>query len=197
LFWESAWLDGQAPRDIAPSLYKLAWRKSNSVAEDLSNDNWTRGLWRMNTAEAMAELIMLWERIQEVQVSDQQDTIRWRWTASGVYSVKSAYLAQFKGSYCTFNYMAIWQAKVEGKHRFFAWLLLQCKLLTADRLLSRNWPCDPICILCDQAFEMAEHLCLHCVYARQVWHLVSTATAGRIRSLSSGVSVELWWNNLV
>jgi len=24
-FWEASWLQGEAPRDIAPSLYKLAW----------------------------------------------------------------------------------------------------------------------------------------------------------------------------
>lgn len=26
-FWQSSWLNGQAPMDIAPRLYKLAWRK--------------------------------------------------------------------------------------------------------------------------------------------------------------------------
>lgn len=30
-FWNSSWLDGRAPRDIAPQLYKLAWRKHNTV----------------------------------------------------------------------------------------------------------------------------------------------------------------------
>jgi hypothetical protein len=32
---------------------------------------------------------------------------------------------------------------VEGKHRFFAWLLLQSKLLTADKLLLHNCPATP------------------------------------------------------
>jgi hypothetical protein len=31
--------------------------------------------------------------------------------------------------------MAIWKAQAEGKHRFFAWLLLQEKILTEDKLL--------------------------------------------------------------
>lgn len=34
-FWESSWLDGKAPRDIAPRLYKLAWRKKLKVREQL------------------------------------------------------------------------------------------------------------------------------------------------------------------
>ena len=31
LFWDSTWSDGVAPRDLAPHLYKLAWRKSLTV----------------------------------------------------------------------------------------------------------------------------------------------------------------------
>jgi hypothetical protein len=49
---------------------------------------------------------------------------------------------------------------MEGKHRVFAWLLVQNKLLTADKLLARNWPCNPICPLCDQVEETAAHICL-------------------------------------
>jgi hypothetical protein len=42
-FWESSWLDGRAPRDLAPSLFKLAWRKNNTDRDDLHNGNWMRG----------------------------------------------------------------------------------------------------------------------------------------------------------
>jgi hypothetical protein len=38
-FWQSSWLDGRAPRDIAPNLYKLAWRKHQTLATNLHNDN--------------------------------------------------------------------------------------------------------------------------------------------------------------
>jgi mannosylglycoprotein endo-beta-mannosidase len=36
-FWDSTWLDGRAPRDIAPNLFKPVWRKKNLVADDLFN----------------------------------------------------------------------------------------------------------------------------------------------------------------
>lgn len=62
-FWDSSCLGGQAPRDIAPNLYKLAWRKRNTVVVDLHNQNWTRGLWRMSTMEDMAEYIILWDKL--------------------------------------------------------------------------------------------------------------------------------------
>jgi hypothetical protein len=33
---------------------------------------------------------------------------------------------------------------VDGKHRFFTWLLVQSKILTADKLQIWNWSCDPV-----------------------------------------------------
>ena len=87
----------------------------------------------------------------------------------GIYSVKSAYNLQFQGSYSTFRSDTIWQAEAEGKHKFFAWLLVQCKILTADKLLARQWPCNPICSLCNIEQETAAHLILHCPFAQQVW----------------------------
>jgi len=194
LFWESTWSDGVDPRDLAPKLYKLAWRKGLTVREEVENQTWTRGLWRMSNAEEMAEFILLWERVQEVVFSDQPDITSWKWTVNGQYSSKSAYAIQFAGSYCTFNSTAIWKAKTEGKHRFFGWLFLQQKIQTADNLTLKGIPCDPQCCLCDQAPESAAHLCLQCPFAQEVWFLVHVWTEGLIAVPSSDAHVEDWWN---
>jgi hypothetical protein len=57
---------GEAPRDLAPNLYKLAWRKNLSLREEVQGHQWTRGLWRMSTAEQIAEFISLWSLVEEV-----------------------------------------------------------------------------------------------------------------------------------
>jgi hypothetical protein len=85
-FWESTWLAGQAPRDLASNLYKLARRKNQTVCEDLQNCNCTRGLWRMTTATEMAEFVSLWALISEVVLTEEEDAIRWKWTKNGQYS---------------------------------------------------------------------------------------------------------------
>jgi hypothetical protein len=139
-FWDSAWCDGQVPRDLAPNLYRLAWRKNLPLCEELADDKWTRGLWRTTTTEEMAEFVTLWSKVQEVQLTDAEDEIRWRWSANGRYSAKSAYSFQFRGSYCSFNSKAIWKAKVEGKHRFFAWLLVQQKIFNCRQLAHLEHP---------------------------------------------------------
>jgi hypothetical protein len=135
----------------------------------------------MTIAIEMAELVHLWGLVENIVLNEQEDTIRWRWSANGRYSAKSAYRAQFHGSYCSFDNKAIWGAKVEDKHRFFAWLLVQCKLLTADRLVARNWPCTPTCQLCDQELETVEHMVLRCVFAQEVWLLMSNWTVGLVK----------------
>lgn len=59
-FWHCSWINGRAPIDIAPNLYKLAWRKKRTVKKDLTDHSRTRGLWRMNSIEQMAEFVTLW-----------------------------------------------------------------------------------------------------------------------------------------
>ena len=190
-FWQSTWLGGQAPMDWF--LYKLAWRKNKTVKEELLNQNWTRGLWRMQSVDQMASFMELWVIVQAVQLSDGQDTISWRWTSDGAYTAKSAYSAQFLGSYSNFRGLSVWQAEAEGKHDFFAWLLLQCKILTADKLVARRWPCSPTCTMCTQEPEMAPHLTLHCTFARQVWAKVETWSQNLITIPAQGIDIMEWW----
>jgi hypothetical protein len=62
----------------------------------------------MNTVQEMAEFVQLWDKVQNIQFSDRQDEITWRWTKDGAYTSKLAYLAQFNGSYSTFHGASIW-----------------------------------------------------------------------------------------
>lgn len=69
------------------------------------------------------------------------DPIIWRWTDSGDYSTKTACEAQFRGTFAVHNFSVIWKAQAESKCRFFAWLAVQRKLLTADdNFERRGWP---------------------------------------------------------
>lgn len=70
--------------DVFPDLFRLAWRKNKTVSEEIHQQNWTRGLWRMQTVEEMASFVQLWDFVQSVQLTDEPDTIAWRWTADGM-----------------------------------------------------------------------------------------------------------------
>ena len=66
-------------------------------------------------------------------------------------------------------------------------------ILTADTLLARNWPCDPVCTLCNQEHETASHLILHCSFARQVSSRMVVWTSNIIQMPAHGVSILDWW----
>jgi len=149
----------------------------------------------MQTVSEMANFVELWDHVQSIQLSDHRDQISWIWTTNGEYNAKSAYLAQFNGTYSTFTGEHIWKAEAEGKHKFFAWLLVQSKLLMADNLILRSWPCNPVCALCDQEPETASHLILHCSFARQVWDRLARWTGDLISLPDQGLQVMEWWES--
>ena len=92
-FWHQNWLDGHAPRYLAPNLFCLVSRKNRTVKQELRNNNWIRKLQRkITSAVHIEEFVSLWIRIQDVHLQQgAQDTITWRWTGDGKYSTRSAY----------------------------------------------------------------------------------------------------------
>lgn len=100
----------------------------------------------------------------------------------------------FPSSILTCN-LAIWCAKVEGKHKMFAWLAVQQKVLTADKLAMRNWPCSPICSLCDQEQETVSHICIYCPFTKEVWQQVKLWRQEEIfKQPTPEISIRDWWN---
>jgi len=40
LFWTSAWLQGEAPNNLAPSIFSIPKKKSRTIKDALNNDAW-------------------------------------------------------------------------------------------------------------------------------------------------------------
>ena len=97
-----------------------------------------RGLRRISTEVGLQQFVDLWTRISQVQLSQQPDTITWRFKTDGRYTAQSAYNVQFIGTSTDERWRYIWKAKVQNKCRFFIWLLLQLKLPTTDRIIKRG-----------------------------------------------------------
>jgi hypothetical protein len=84
-----------------------------------------KGLQRINSPDLIDLFVDLWNSIETMQLNDNDDTIAWTSAADGSYSVSSAYLACFQERPLKPNLASIWQVRVEGKVRFFFWLILQ------------------------------------------------------------------------
>jgi hypothetical protein len=96
-FWHDHWLLGQAPKNIALMVYKLAWQRNIMVAQGKRDGKWKRGLKRIATTQKLIESIHLWWLLQQCVLTNQPDTIEWRFNANKEYSTKSMYRAQSQG----------------------------------------------------------------------------------------------------
>jgi hypothetical protein len=46
--------------------------------------------------------------------------------------------------------------------------------LTADNLVKKNWPANPVCPLCFCQYEIAAHLLYECNFMEALWNLTAT-----------------------
>ena len=136
----------------------------------------------MNTVDEMVAFVQLWVLVQDKQFTNQEDQIRWKWRDNAAYTSKWAYLVQLHGTTAPLReeVFGTLMPHAEGKINLFAWLLVQSKILTADKMVARHWDCNQTCPLCDQEPEAALHLCLHCSYSKEVWQLMSRWTAEQV-----------------
>lgn len=99
-FWDSALLQGHAPKSLAPTIYKISKNKRRTVKAAISNDTWISDInvLAMSSSMQLAEYTQLWNRIRTVQlIQDTPDYITWNLTKHGEYTMTSAYEAQFEG----------------------------------------------------------------------------------------------------
>ena len=90
----------------------------------------------------------------------------------------------------------VWKVWAPPKVKKIAWLALQDRIWTADRLAKRGWPNCDVCPLCKRVQECGPHLFYKCRYTRRLWSLV----IGKFPMLGLDTSswplfetVEDWW----
>ena len=143
------------------------------------------------------EYLRLWVELQAIHLhEDIEDKIVWNLTTNGEYSTSSAYKAQFFGATSTNLNKLVWKAWAPPKIKFFAWLAIQNRLWTADRLEKRGWENCGLCPLCKQTGETAAHLFSQCRYSRRLWGMIKDwlgVSCIRVDVWSADLTIEAWW----
>ena len=125
------------------------------------------------------------------------DTITWKLTNNGKYSAASAYLAQFEPPTTTsFMEPTVWKNWAPPKCKIFAWLILQNRVWTADRLTRRGWPNCGLCQLCKREPETAAHIMFQCRYSIRIWGALKNwlgLDGFDISQWSGHTTVKDWW----
>jgi hypothetical protein len=84
-FWMDIWLRGRSPKELAPTLIRLAWRKNHTVAYGLQGSAWKPGLQRISTRAQIEEFITLWHLVTPIQLLELPNTITWHFMANDIY----------------------------------------------------------------------------------------------------------------
>ena len=104
--------------------------------------------------------------------SSLADSLLWRWSSNGTFSVHSYYLWLEYGGMVNTEFTAIWSSKIPLKIKIFLYLLKRNKVLTKENLISKGWTGDTSCVFCG-AFESTDHLFVHCPFTIQIWRWIS------------------------
>jgi hypothetical protein len=179
-FWTSRWLNGLSPATLFPLLHKHSRRKNRTIIDAMGNDNWIRDLTPNLTMQLISDYVMLWELVNEAGFDPQEeeeDEITWTRTTDGAYSAKSAYEMKFDGNVASILSICIWKAWAPSRCKFFAWLMLQNRIWTSDRLQQRQWPSVYFCTFCRRSLETVNHIFQECPVTRQIWTAVGRWTS--------------------
>ena len=170
-FWTDNWLpDGRSIAELAPALLSFVKNKNRSVSEALQDRAWISDISGGLSLMAMGQYLRVWDLIQDTSLTrGTRDRPIWKLTHDLQFSVKSAYQMFFLGNTRFACYKPIWKSKAPPRCKFFMWLAVHRRCLTADNLERRNWPSNGVCPLCSSEPETCSHLFVHCNFSIQVW----------------------------
>ncbi|RVX19857.1 hypothetical protein CK203_005103 [Vitis vinifera] len=168
------WLDGHT--DV---LGRVISMKNLTVSNVLGNSlplSWNFNFRRNLTDSEIDLLQRLMSSLNSVLFSPSSlDSRVWSLSSSGLFSVKSFFLALSKVSNPLMFLPAkfLWSSKVPSKVKALAWLVAHGKVNTNDKLQLRR-PYKALypqwCILCKGNGESIDYLFLHCLVTIRLWH---------------------------
>jgi hypothetical protein len=145
----------------------------------------------------MVQFVALWTLLNNMHLeNDSEYSIVWKLTRNGQYFAASAYKLQFLGLVRSEMHAIVWKAWAPPKFKNHAWLALQNKLWTAERLQKRGWTNCGLCPLCKQCIETTDHLFVSCRFTTRIWELILQCLGleGIHPRQWRGLSITDWWS---
>lgn len=166
--WFDSWCDSSPLANIISSrdIYGAGFQRSSKVCDIVMDNNW---LWPQFWLTKYSVL-----GTNEVpQLTNSEDRMVWvnLNNEEKVFSVANVWEVLRPRSNVVDWHKVVWFPQMIPRHASNLWLILKCKLLTQDKLIS--WSVNQgnalICPLCETQPDTHEHLFFECGYARQVW----------------------------
>uniref|UniRef100_A0A803Q9F4 Reverse transcriptase domain-containing protein n=1 Tax=Cannabis sativa TaxID=3483 RepID=A0A803Q9F4_CANSA len=166
---------------------------------DLSNSDggWNRSLVSKVFGSDMGNKICNITRLP----TNGPDTLVWKPTKDGSFSVKEAYRALNPNQGNDYNpkfWNLIWNKDIHTRHSIMIWRALTGCLPTKDKL---PFVIDKMCPLCDSALEESTHLFWDCPFASALWfggpfpmnlaNFIDSSLADRVAAAALVIPAEL------
>lgn len=169
LFWKDHWI-GDQPLELSfPSLYEIASNKEATVLSQYSNNSWSLAFAHLMSRSRSSSLRDLMDLLLKHQWRMGQDSISWKLSQSGEFTVKSLYANLKTGPNKDACSNIIWKTKVPLKVKVHLWLATKGASLTSDVLARRNIAQQFLCPLCSKETESAVHLFFKCDFSTKIW----------------------------
>ena len=89
LFWDSPWLLGRKPKDIAPLIFQASKRKRSTLRQALQGNAWMTHIKHATILSVthIREFFSLWALVHDFHLDDHvQNDIVWKHADDGQYS---------------------------------------------------------------------------------------------------------------
>jgi zinc-binding in reverse transcriptase len=166
-FWHDDWLQGPLKLQF-PYLYSQARYRDISIKHPYQQGQWQVHTQPILTQQAQLELIILHQKLSNVQMGMTTDEVLWTWNLTGSFKVKSAYQFITSTPHVLDDIQKTWEIKAPPRVQVFLWLVLRNKILTIDNLARRGWTLPNMCYLCRAQQESCQHLFVSCSFTREL-----------------------------
>lgn len=133
------------------------------------------GTWRLPAARTDRQLQVL-SFVTTIQIDEENDYYIWeingkvsdRFCTGEVYHL-------LRGEETAVNWArAVWSSRTIPRQNFHAWLVVQNRIPTRDRLIQWGIDVSPLCLLCNQGNESRNHLFWDCNFTFDLWSMVAS-----------------------
>lgn len=172
-FWTDRWCSEHPLSLLYPNLFQHSSDPDLLVVEAFENSSLQLHFTRQLTGILLTEWHSLHTQLINCTPNPSiSDTLSWRWSNIGAFSVHSFYLWLEYGGIKNSTYTTILLSKMPLKIKIFLYLLKRNKILTKGNLLKKGWQGDTSCHFCGE-LETTDHLFVQCSFINSLWQWIA------------------------